>query len=137
MKGLAHIAVAVRDIEEASRFYRDVLGLQSSGLETVPEQKVKVAFFSGGGADVELLEPTSPDSPIAKFLETRGPGLHHLAFEVDDLEAEMKRLRGLGVSFIDSAPRPGSHGARVAFIHPKSAGGVLVELCERPSRRSP
>ncbi|MBI5882258.1 MAG: methylmalonyl-CoA epimerase [Elusimicrobia bacterium] len=136
MKKLDHIAVAVRDLEQASAFYRDALGLAEEGTETVPEQKVRVAFFrshAGASAEptIELLEPTGPDSPVTKFLESRGPGLHHLAFEVDDLEAHMERLKAKGVAFIDAKPRPGSRGSKVAFIHPKSSAGVLVELCER------
>ncbi|MBI5210649.1 MAG: methylmalonyl-CoA epimerase [Elusimicrobia bacterium] len=131
MKRLDHIAVAVRDLDEASRFYREVLGLAGSGEETVPGQKVRVGFFSAGDASIELVQPTSPDSPVAKFLQTRGPGLHHLAFEVDDLEAEMERLRSKGASFIDAKPRPGSHASLVAFLHPKCSGGVLVELCQK------
>ena len=125
-----HIAVAVKDLEESSGFYEKLLGSPCSGTETVIEQKVKVAFFTAGGTKIELLQPTGPDSPVAKFLETRGPGLHHICFTVDDLDAEMERLRKSGTVFIDARPRPGSHGSRVAFIHPKSSGGVLTELRE-------
>lgn len=139
MKNIAHIALAVKDLEESSRFYSEILGLRPAGSETVPGQKVKVAFFTpgegaAGAPAVELLSPTSPDSPIAGFLEKRGPGLHHIAFEVADIEAEIARLSGLGVSFIDAKPREGSHGSRIAFIHPKSTGGVLIELCENRTR---
>lgn len=134
MKGVDHIAIAVRDLEEASRFYREVLGLPGTGVETVPEQKVRVGFFSAGATRIELLEPTAPDSPVAKFLAERGPGLHHVCLEVEDLDAEMERLRRAGAAFTAEQPRPGSHGSRVAFIHPKSADGVLIELCERPGK---
>jgi methylmalonyl-CoA/ethylmalonyl-CoA epimerase len=133
VKKLDHIAIAVRDLEESSRFYRDVLGLPGAGEETVAEQKVKVGFFTAGATRIELLAPTAPDSPVAKFLETRGPGLHHICLQVEDLDAELERLRRAGVAFT-AEPRPGSHGSRIAFIHPKSAGGVLIELCERPAK---
>ncbi|MBI5239027.1 MAG: methylmalonyl-CoA epimerase [Elusimicrobia bacterium] len=134
MKRLDHIAIAVRDLEESSRFYREVLGLAGAGEETVAEQKVKVAFFAAGDTRIELLQPTAPDSPVARFLESRGPGLHHICLQVDDLDAEMERLRRTGVVFTAEAPRPGSHGLRIAFLHPRSSGGALIELCERPAK---
>jgi len=134
VKGVDHIAVAVRDLEESSRFYREVLGLTGAGEETVAEQKVKVGFFSAGATRIELLAPTDSDSPVAKFLETRGPGLHHVCLEVEDLDAELERLRRAGVAFTAEQPRLGSHGSRIAFIHPRSSGGALIELCERPGK---
>ncbi|MCX5794813.1 MAG: methylmalonyl-CoA epimerase [Elusimicrobia bacterium] len=134
MKRLDHIAIAVRDLEESSRFYGEVLGLTRAGEETVAEQKVKVGFFTTASARIELLQPTSDDSPVSRFLETRGPGLHHVCLEVSDLDAEMERLRRAGVAFTAERPRPGSSGSRIAFIHPKSADGVLIELCERPGK---
>lgn len=125
-----HIGVAVTSIEEALPFYRDSLGMQCLGTEEVPSQLVKVAFLSVGESKIELLEPTSPDSPVAKFLEKNGPGIHHLAYGVDDIEAAIAKLVASGTRMIDAAPRSGAHGARIAFIHPKSSGGVLTELCE-------
>jgi methylmalonyl-CoA/ethylmalonyl-CoA epimerase len=126
-----HLGIAVRSIEEASGFYRDVLGLKCSGTEEVPGQKVRVAFFPIGDTRIELLEPTADDSPIARFLEQRGPGLHHIAYRVDDLSATLAALRKAGVRLIDEAPRDGAHGMKIAFVHPKATGGVLTELCQR------
>ena len=134
MKGIDHIAIAVPNLEEASRFYQDVLGLHWAGVEALPEQKVRIAMFHAGapgGAQIELLEPMSPDSPVAKFLKERGPGIHHICLEVDDLEAEMARLRSRGTALVDNKPRSGGHGTRIAFVHPRAAGGVLIELRER------
>lgn len=125
-----HIGIAVTSIEEAVPFYRDCLGMIYSGTEEVPSQLVKVAFLSIGESKMELLEPTSPESPVAKFLEKNGPGVHHIAYGVDDIEAAIAQLVAKGTRMIDSAPRNGAHGARIAFIHPKSSGGVLTELCE-------
>lgn len=129
MKNIDHIAVAVPDLDQACRFYEALLGSPCEGTETVPEQKVRVAFFRAGGTRIELLQPIGPDSPVAGFL-ARGPGLHHICLAVDDLGAEMARLRAAGSVFIDPEPRAGSHGSRVAFIHPRSSGGVLTELLE-------
>jgi methylmalonyl-CoA/ethylmalonyl-CoA epimerase len=125
-----HIGVAVSSIEESLPFYRDALGMTFSGTEEVPSQKVKVAFLAIGESKIELLEPTSPDSPVAKFLEKNGPGVHHVAYGVADIEAAIAALTAAGTRMIDSVPRPGAHGARIAFIHPKSSGGVLTELCQ-------
>jgi len=125
-----HIGVAVSSIEEALPFYRDSLGMTFSGTEEVPSQLVKVAFLSVGESKIELLEPTSPESPVAKFLEKNGPGVHHLAYGVEDIEAAIAKLVSQGTRMIDAVPRNGAHGARIAFIHPKSSGGVLTELCE-------
>uniref|UniRef100_C6DZR3 Methylmalonyl-CoA epimerase n=1 Tax=Geobacter sp. (strain M21) TaxID=443144 RepID=C6DZR3_GEOSM len=125
-----HIGVAVASLEEALPFYRDSLGMAFSGTEEVPSQLVRVAFLSVGESKIELLEPTSPDSPVAKFLEKNGPGVHHVAYGVDDIEAAIAALVAKGTRMIDAVARPGAHGARIAFIHPKSSGGVLTELCE-------
>jgi len=125
-----HIGVAVTSIEEALPFYRDSLGMTLSGTEEVTSQLVKVAFLSIGESKIELLEPTSPESPVAKFLEKNGPGVHHVAYGVNDIEAAIARLTAEGTRMIDAVPRLGAHGARIAFIHPKSSGGVLTELCE-------
>lgn len=125
-----HLGVAVASIEEALPFYRDTLGMKFSGIEEVPSQLVKVAFLSIGESKIELLEPTSPESPVAKFLEKNGSGVHHVAYGVKDIEATIARLIAGGTRMIDTAPRNGAHGARIAFLHPKSSNGVLTELCE-------
>ncbi len=130
---IAHIGIAVESIEQWIGFYRDVLGLDYGGSEEVPEQKVRVAFLTIGESSIELLEPTSDDSPIAKFLEKRGSGIHHIAIQVDDIEAALARHREAGARLIDNEPRIGAHNMKIAFIHPKASGGVLLELCE-PSR---
>ena len=129
-KKISHIGIAVTSIEEALPFYREVLGLEFEGTEVVAEQKVKVAFLAIGESRIELLEPTAPDSPVAKFLEKNGPGIHHLAYQVDGLEERLASLKAQGVRLIDEAPRGGAHHTRIAFLHPKASGGVLTELCE-------
>jgi len=125
-----HIGVAVASIEEALPFYRDALGMVLGGTEEVPSQLVKVAFLSVGESKIELLEPTSAESPVAKFLEKNGPGTHHVAYEVADIEAAIATLLAQGTRMIDQTPRLGAHGAKIAFVHPKSSGGVLTELCQ-------
>jgi methylmalonyl-CoA/ethylmalonyl-CoA epimerase len=127
---ISHVGVAVTSIEEAAPFYRDVLGMEFEGTEVVAEQKVKVAFFVVGESRIELLEPTGPDSPVAKFLEKNGPGVHHVAYEVADLEARLVQLKAEGVRLIDETPRTGAHKTKIAFMHPKASGGVLTELCQ-------
>ena len=129
-KKISHIGIAVENIEAALPFYRDVLGLEFEGTEVVDEQKVKVAFLVIGESRIELLEPTAPDSPVAKFLEKNGPGIHHLAYQVEGLENRLATLKGQGVRLIDESPRLGAHQTRIAFLHPKASGGVLTELCE-------
>ncbi|HHM23723.1 MAG TPA: methylmalonyl-CoA epimerase, partial [Bacteroidetes bacterium] len=126
-----HVAVAVRNLEEQIRFYETVFGLRCGGVEEIPDQKVRVAVFPVGEVRIELLEPTSADSPVAKFLEKRGEGLHHLAFLVDDLEAALEKAAAAGVELVDKKPRLGEGGKRIAFLHPRSTSGVLTELCER------
>ena len=133
IKKVDHIAVAVTSIEEAVRFYQDVLGLTLEGVEAVAGQKTRVGFLRVGETKIELIEPIGPDSPLAGFLETRGPGLHHIALVVDDLEKELEAFREKGASMIDRAPKAGAHGAKVAFVHPRSSGGVLIELYEPPA----
>ena len=129
---LDHVGVAVWQLDEGSRPY-GLLGLVQDGDdEEVLTQGVRVRTLQGGGSWVELLEPVSPESPLQKFLEKRGPGVHHLAFRVDDLEAEISRLQFEGAPFIDPEPKPGRGGSRVVFLHPSWAGGVLVELVEHP-----
>jgi len=125
-----HIGVAVHSIAEALPFYRDTLGMTLTGTEEVTSQKVKVAFLSIGESKIELLEPTTPESPVAKFLEKSGPGVHHVAYSVPDIEAAIAKLIASGARMIDAVPRDGAHGARIAFIHPKSSGGVLTEICQ-------
>jgi methylmalonyl-CoA/ethylmalonyl-CoA epimerase len=129
-KKISHIGIAVASIAEATPFYRDVLGMEFEGTEVVAEQKVKVAFFAVGESRIELLEPTEEDSPVARFLAKNGPGVHHVAYEVDDLAQRLAALKGEGVRLIDEAPRTGAHNTRIAFMHPKASGGVLTELCE-------
>lgn len=130
LKKISHIGIAVTNIEEATPFYRDVLGMKYEGCEIVAEQKVKVAFFAVGESRIELLEATEPDSPVAKFLEKNGPGVHHIAYEVADLEQRLLALKTAGLRLIDEVPRTGAHHTRIAFLHPKASGGVLTELCQ-------
>lgn len=128
-----HIGVAVENLEEAVPFYRDVLGLAFLGIEEVPSQKVRVAMFAVGESRIELLEPTAPDSPIASALEKRGPGVHHIAYAVEDAAAAVAAMSARGVRMIDREPRPGAGGTRIAFVHPAESGKVLTELCEHPA----
>ncbi len=126
-----HIGVAVKSIDDARKLYSDLLGLEHAGSETVQEQKVTTAFFPVGDTEVELLESTSPDGPIAKYLEKRGEGVQHIAFRVDNIEEALAELKAKGIQLIDEKPRRGAGGAKIAFLHPKSTYGVLVELCQR------
>ena len=130
VKALNHIGIAVRSIEEQRPFYGEALGAQFEHIEEVPSQKVRVAFFRVGDVRLELLEPTDPESPVAKFLEKRGEGLHHMAFTVDNIQARINELKEAGLRMIDETPRPGAHHMQIAFLHPKSSHGVLTELCE-------
>ena len=132
LKKINHIGIAVTSLDEALPFYRDHLGMALKGIEEVAEQRVKVAMLEVGESKIELLEPTSPESPVAKFLEKSGPGIHHLAYEVADLEAAIASLERDGARMIDRTPRGGAHGTLIAFVHPKSSGGVLTELCQVP-----
>ncbi len=125
-----HVGIAVHSLEERIPFYRDVLGLRYLGQEEVADQKVRVAMFKVGEVKIELLEPTDPESPIAKFLETKGEGIHHLAFQSDDIEAQLNDLKGKNIRLIDEQPRLGAHQTKIAFIHPKSSGKVLLEICQ-------
>jgi methylmalonyl-CoA epimerase len=126
-----HIGVAVKSIDESMKVYTEILGLKVTGIETVEEQKVKTAFIPIGESEIELLESTSPDGPIAKFIEKRGEGIQHIALRVDNLKAKLEELKQNGVRLIDENPRLGAGGAKIAFIHPKDTKGVLIELCER------
>lgn len=133
---LDHIGIAVRSLGSA-KIYED-LGLSVEHMETVETQRVKTAFLSVGDSNLELLEPTSPDSPIAKFIEKRGEGIHHICLRVDDIEAHLERLKAAGYRLINEAPVPGAHGCRVAFLHPSAGNGVLIELSSpnNPEERS-
>jgi len=126
-----HIGIAVKDLEAAKKFYTDVLGMTAMGEEVVEEQKVKVCFIPCGDSEIELLESTSPDGPIAKFIEKNGEGIQHIAIRVDDINAALADLKEKGVRLIDQTPRYGAGGASIAFIHPKATGGVLLELSQR------
>src|SRR5437764_9239316 len=128
-----HIGIATRSIEDALRFWRDALGLEVTHEETVEEQGVRVAMLPAGEARVELLEPTGDDSPVAKFLEKRGPGIHHVAVRVEDIRATLAQLKTAGARLIDEEPRLGAGGCLVAFVHPSASGGVLLELVEHAS----
>ncbi len=125
-----HIGIAVKSLDETVPFYRDSLGMALAGIEEVAEQKVRVAMLRVGESLIELLEPTSEDSPVAKFIEKNGAGIHHIAYEVADIEAAIAKLCAEGARMIDEKPRNGAHGTRIAFVHPKSSHGVLTELCQ-------
>lgn len=129
---LEHVAIAVSDLDAAVAVYKAVLDRPDSGREVVESEQVKVAFFDLGGSRLELLEPTAADSLVGRFLERRGPGLHHIALEVEDLEAALERCRAAGLATVGEAPRLGACGRRIAFLHPASCEGVLLELSERP-----
>ena len=132
-----HVGIAVRSIDESLHFWELALGLELEGREAVPTEGVEVAFLPAGVSRIELLEATGADSPVARFLDKRGPGIHHLTFEVDDLAAMLDRLAGVGTTLLDRTPRSGAGGSRVAFVHPSSTGGVLVELVQRARRTPP
>ena len=125
-----HLGIAVQSIETALTLYKDVLGLSLEGEEVIEDQKVRTAFFPIGDTEVELLESTSPDGPIAKFIEKKGEGLHHIAFRVDNIDAALQELEEKGVRLIDREPRLGAGNKKIAFLHPKDTFGVLVELSE-------
>lgn len=127
---LDHIGIAVKSLAESSKLY-ELLGIKSTGTEEVAGQKVKVAFFPVGDSEVELLESTAPDGPIARYIEKNGEGIQHIALRVDDLEKALAELKAKGVRLIDEKPRYGAGGARIAFVHPKSTGGILLELSEK------
>ncbi len=126
-----HLGIAVNSIDEGKNFWSDVLGLEFEGAETVEEQKVTTAFFPVGESEVELLESTAPEGPVAKFIEKKGTGFQHIAFRVADIDAALEELKEKDIQLIDQTPRIGAGGARIAFLHPKATGGILVELCER------
>ena len=125
-----HIGIAVKSLAEAVKVYQDAIGLEVSGFDEVDDQSVRVAMLTIGESRIELLEPTRADSPIEKFMTKRGEGIHHIAVRVENIEEALERLKASGVRLIDSAPRRGAHNTRVAFIHPSSTHGVLLELVE-------
>lgn len=131
IKKVDHIGIAVKNLDEAIKFYGEVLGLKVTEVETVEDQKVRVAFLPTGDSEVELLESTTPDGPIARFIEKNGEGIQHIAFKVENIEEKLAELKGRGVRLIDEKPRRGAGGAMIAFLHPKSTFGTLVEICER------
>jgi methylmalonyl-CoA/ethylmalonyl-CoA epimerase len=129
---IEHIGIAVKDLQEAIPFYEKTFGLKCYAVEEVKEQKVKTAFFKVGQTKIELLESTEPDGPIGKFIEKKGPGVHHIAFAVNGLQERLNELEQKDVQLIDKSPRKGAEGLNIAFLHPKSTFGVLTELCEQP-----
>ncbi len=131
VKVVDHIGIAVSSIQESLKFWEGSLGIHCHGVEEVEEQKVKTAFLPIKDTEIELLEGTSEDSPVSKFIEKKGEGIHHIAIRVENIEEALAEMKAKGVRLIDETPRIGAGGARIAFVHPKSSGGVLLELCER------
>lgn len=129
-KAINHLGIAVRSIANQRNYYEKTLGAQFEGLEEVPSQRVRVAFFRVGDVRLELLEPTDAEGPVAKFIDKRGEGIHHVAYTVENIEARLAELQAGGLRLIDASPRPGAHRMQIAFLHPASTGGVLTELCE-------
>ncbi|MCG2776950.1 MAG: methylmalonyl-CoA epimerase [Desulfobacterales bacterium] len=131
IKHIDHIGIAVKSIEQAGKFYTEILGLKIQDIENVADQKVNVAFLPITDSEVELLESTEADGPVAKYIDARGQGVQHIAFRVENIEEALEELKSKGVRLIDQTPRNGAGGAKIAFIHPKETNGVLVEICER------
>ncbi len=127
---LDHIGIAVEDLDAARKLYGELLGFELGEVEELPDRQLKICFVKVGEANVELLWPTSPDSAVGKFIAKKGPGIHHLCYRVDDVQAKLDELKAAGVKLIDEQARPGAHDTLVAFIHPKSTGGVLTELAQ-------
>jgi len=134
LKNIDHIGIAVTNMQESLSFWETSLGIEPHSIQEVPEQKLRTAFLPVGGTEIELLESTSADSSVAKFIEKHGEGLHHIAIRVDDIEAALAELKTKGIQLIDETPRNGAGGARIAFVHPKATHGVLLELCERKQK---
>ncbi|MEW5850799.1 MAG: methylmalonyl-CoA epimerase [Myxococcota bacterium] len=130
VKKLDHLGIAVKDLEEARAFWEQALGIACTGVEELPERGIKVAFLPLGEVRIELIAPTREGSEVSKFLETRGPGLHHICFETEDCAAALGALKSKGVRLIDETPKPGAHQTSVGFVHPKATGGVLMELAQ-------
>ena len=131
VKHIDHIGIAVKSIRSAGKFYTEIMGLEIEEIETVADQKVSVAFLPITDSEIELLESIDPDGPVAKFIDSRGEGIQHIAFRVDNIEEDLRELKEKGVRLIDQEPRKGAGGAKIAFVHPKETNGVLVEICER------
>ena len=131
IKHIDHIGIAVKSIEQAGKFYTEILGLKIQDIENVADQKVNVAFLPITDSELELLESTEPDGPVSKYIDAKGQGVQHIAFRVENIEEALEELKSKGVRLIDSKPRKGAGGAKIAFIHPKETNGVLVEICER------
>ena len=129
---IEHIGIAVNELTAAVEYYENVLGLSCYAIEEVADQKVRTAFFKVGQTKIELLEATTPDSPIAKFIEKKGQGIHHIAFAVRGLSSHLDKLKAKGIGLVDQQPRKGAEGLNIAFLHPKSTFGTLTELCEQP-----
>jgi methylmalonyl-CoA/ethylmalonyl-CoA epimerase len=133
--GLAHVGIAVRALEPAIQRWTESLGFTHAGTEGIQSMGIRIAFLRAGDVEIELLEPMRPDSTVARFLDRRGEGIHHVSFYVRDIEAALARAEAAGLEVIDRSPRDGSHGTKIAFLHPRSMGGVLVEFCERRDPR--
>ncbi len=131
IKGIDHLGIAVKNMKNGKEFWSDVLGLEFAGEETIEAQKVTTGFLPVGESEIELLESTSPDGPVAKYIEKKGEGIQHVALRVENVEEALKELKEKGIRLIDETPRIGAGGAKIAFLHPKATGGVLVELCQR------
>ena len=127
---LDHIGIAVADLEQARTLYGEHLGFELGEIEELPDRQLKICFVRVGDANVELLWPTAPESAVAKFIDKKGPGIHHLCYRVDDVQSKLDELKAAGIKLIDEKAKPGAHNTLVAFLHPKSAGGVLTELCQ-------
>lgn len=136
VRRIEHIAIAVKDVETSARLFETLLGIGRGRIEALPDENVKVAFFELGGSRIELVEGIGSDNPTSRFIERRGEGLHHICLEVEDLSETLRLLQAAGFPLIDSVPRPGSRGTRVAFLHPKGCNGVLIELVEQPRKTS-
>lgn len=132
---IEHIGIAVRNLEESIKYYENVLGLECYALEEVVDQKVKTAFFMIGQTKIELLESTDPEGAIGKFIEKKGEGVHHIAYAVENLSEALAEVESKGIQLIDKNPRKGAEGLNIGFLHPKSTGGVLTELCEDPNNK--
>ena len=128
---IEHIGIAVKNLEESIKYYEEIFGLKCYRIEEIKDQKVKTAFFKIGETKIELLESTDPEGPVSKFIEKRGEGVHHVAFAVKDLQNTLQKVEKKGITLIDKQPRPGAEGLNIAFLHPKSTQGVLIELCEQ------
>ncbi len=134
---IEHIGIAVKDLQKSTKYFEEILGLKCYAVEEVKDQKVKTAFFKVGQTKIELLESTDPEGPIGKFIEKKGEGIHHLAFNVGDgLQSALDQIAGQGIRLIDEKPRKGAEGLNIAFLHPKFTNGVLTELCENPESKS-